>query len=425
MRREGQGYRAWVHIADVSYYVTAGGAIDLKARRRTSSVYLPLWAEPMLPEALSAGACSLKPGEERKCVTVEFAFDAAGERREVPFHRSLIRSDHRLTYGFADQALATGGDAGRRRGRDAAPAMPRRVATPPTPGHRPAPQGLVAPELVEHLLLAQELARRCAAAASAAALCRSARLSRSTASAQGRLIGAASRPETPSHALVEEFMLAANEAVAQFLLRKKAHALYRVHESPDPHAVDALFATLEDLDVPTPPFPAPEKATAEQVAGALRRLSEQLPRISARENRGRLAFPQLLLRSLKQALYSPENLGHFGLASSAYVHFTSPIRRYPDLVVHRALLRHLGLDGSEFDENTLAAVGVACSTRSARWPSSSCGPTMWPSRSCSRSGWAPTAGTPSSRARSSACWAAASSCTSAAPSRATCRCSTG
>ena len=237
------------------------------------------------------------------------------------------------------------------------PPAPRSAgAWPPTPP-RPAD-----PDLVAHLLLAQELAQAL----------RRRRFSRGALQigsfepeygfdAQGRLIGAASRPETASHALVEEFMLAANEAVAQFLLKKKGRALYRVHEEPDPHAVDSLFATLEDLGVPTPPFPAPEKATADQVAAALRRLSEQLPRISARENRGRLAFPQLLLRSLKQAFYSPENLGHFGLASSAYVHFTSPIRRYPDLVVHRSLLKHLGLDGGEFDDGALQAVGAACS----------------------------------------------------------------
>ena len=342
VRRDGVGYRAWVHIADVSYYVPVGGPIDLEARQRTSSVYLPLWAEPMLPSELSSGVCSLKAGEERKCVTVEFAFDASGERREVRFYRSLIRSDHRLTYGFVDGVLEAGG------------APPD---TPPAGVAGPADPGLVA-----HLLLAQELAQTL----------RRRRFSRGALQigsfepeygfdAQGRLIGAASRPETASHALVEEFMLAANEAVAQFLLKKKGRALYRVHAEPDPHAVDSLFATLEDLGVPTPPFPSPEKATADQVAAALRRLSEQLPRISARENRGRLAFPQLLLRSLKQAFYSPENLGHFGLASSAYVHFTSPIRRYPDLVVHRSLLKHLGVDGGEFDDGTLQAVGAACS----------------------------------------------------------------
>jgi ribonuclease R len=369
VRRDGTGYRAWVHIADVSYYVPVSGPIDLEARSRTSSVYLPSWAEPMLPHELSSGVCSLKAGEDRKCVTVEFVFDETGERRDVRLYRSLIRSDHRLTYGYVDRVLQAGG---------APPAGPAREDDDPTvaapadgtprnaPGAPPAagvPTDAGDADLVSHLLLAQEVAQAL----------RTRRFARGALQigsfepeygfdAEGRLVSAASRPETASHALVEEFMLAANEAVAQFLLKKKGRALYRVHDDPDPYAVDSLFTTLEDLGVPTPPFPAPDKATSEQVAAALRRLSEQLPRISARENRGRLAFPQLLLRSLKQAYYSPENLGHFGLASSAYVHFTSPIRRYPDLVVHRSLLKRLGLDGSEFDDAALQGVGVACST---------------------------------------------------------------
>jgi ribonuclease R len=367
VRREERGYRAWVHIADVSYYVPVGGPIDLEARSRTSSVYLPLWAEPMLPHELSSGVCSLKAGEDRKCVTVEFVFDANGERRDVRLYRSLIRSDDRLTYGYVDKVLEAGGTpaAGPTQATDGpAGAEPAGGTAQDALGARPADGAPSAggPDLVAHLLLAQELAQALRARRFARGALQIGSFEPEYGfDAEGRLVSAASRPETASHALVEEFMLAANEAVAQFLLKKKGRALYRVHEDPDPYAVDSLFTTLEDLSVPTPPFPAPDKATPEQVAGALRRLSEQLPRISARENRGRLAFPQLLLRSLKQAYYSPENLGHFGLASSAYVHFTSPIRRYPDLVVHRSLLKHLCQDGAEFEEGALHAVGVACS----------------------------------------------------------------
>jgi ribonuclease R len=119
---------------------------------------------------------------------------------------------------------------------------------------------------------------------------------------------------------------------------------------------------MEELDVPTPPFPGGQKARAADIAAALRRLSETLPRLSAREHRGRRAFSQLLLRSLKRARYDPENLGHFGLASTGYLHFTSPIRRYADLVVHRALLAQLGDDGRELAPGELYDVAAHCST---------------------------------------------------------------
>ncbi len=403
VRREDNGYRAWVHIADVSYFVDLDGAIDKEARRRTSSVYLPLSAEPMLPRELSSGVCSLRPREPRKCLTAEFSFDARGERGRVRFYRSLIHSDHRLTYGFADALLAENGvtlpaehlpgEPPRSAGEDVAAEVAAAEAAP-----HAAPTGLVEesgaeaetaedgrvragdagdsralvegatftahPELTDHLLLAWELA----------AVLRRRRFERGALrigsfepeyrfDGGGRLIGASSRPETPSHALVEEFMLAANEAVAQYLVQRKAQAIYRVHEPPDARSADGLMAMLEELDVPTPPFPEGETASAEQVAGALRRLSEMLPPFCARERRGRLAFPQLLLRALKQARYAPQNLGHFGLASSAYLHFTSPIRRYPDLVVHRALCAHLGLDGGELADGVLGAVAEECSTR--------------------------------------------------------------
>ena len=151
--REGDGYRAHVHIADVSYFVDDDGAIEEEARKRTSSLYLPLFAEPMLPPALSSGVCSLVPREPRKCVTAEFTFDAHGRRTSVQFYRSLIRSDHRLTYGFVDELIgdeAADGAAGTparsgqaagdaaRSGEAAAPASPARPPTPcPAPPPRP------------------------------------------------------------------------------------------------------------------------------------------------------------------------------------------------------------------------------------------------------------------------------------------------
>ena len=158
-------------------------------------------------------------------------------------------------------------------------------------------------------------------------------------------------------------MLAANEAVAEFLLRKKARTLYRVHEPPEPASVRELLDALEELGVPTPPFPAGEAVPAAKLAEAYGRLSRTVAETSAREGRGVRAWPTLLLRALKQARYDPANLGHFGLASSAYLHFTSPIRRYPDLVTHRSLLFHLGAGGGELGEAELAAAAEDCSTR--------------------------------------------------------------
>ena len=143
--------------------------------------------------------------------------------------------------------------------------------------------------------------------------------------------------------LVEELMILANERVAALLASRRREALFRVHERPDPQAVQLLLAKLADLKVPTPP--APEDLSPADAAALAADASELVTEYSANSGRGREAFPSLVLRALKQARYDPRNLGHSGLASSAYCHFTSPIRRYPDLVVHRALLSELDLSG--------------------------------------------------------------------------------
>ena len=358
--REGGGYRAHVHIADVSYFVDDDGAIERAARRRMSSVYLPLFAEPMLPGALSSDLCSLVPRQPRKCVTVEFAFAADGRRTAVQFYRSLIRSDHRLTYGFVDTVI---GAAPASRAPEAG--APETAAPAPSPPREVPDATTVADAgLLAQLRLADELAgvlRRRRHARGALVL--GSFEPEYAFDHAGELSGAVARPETPSHALVEEFMLAANEAVAEFLLRKKARTLYRVHEPPEPSRVRELLDALEELGVPTPPFPAGEAVPAAKLAEAFGRLSRTVAETSAREGRGARAWPTLLLRALKQARYSPANLGHFGLAGSAYLHFTSPIRRYPDLVTHRSLLFHLGAGGGELGEAELAAAAEDCSTR--------------------------------------------------------------
>jgi ribonuclease R len=309
-RAEGDGLRAWVHIADVSRFVPAGSPLDRDAAERAFSVYVPGRVEPMLPERLSADLCSLRPDVDRACVTVELPFDSELRPGEATFYRSLIRSRARLTYSRAEAILA-----GRERiGEDVTDAL----------------------RLAERVAL--DLRRR---RFERGALTIEAGETEFAFDGEGGVADAWIQREPHAHALVEELMIAANEAVARFLAGRRRQALYRVHEEPEPQSIELLLAKLSALEVPTPP--APEDMSPADAARLVARISERVTAYTGQSGRGRNAFPPLVLRSLKQARYDPQNLGHSGLASPAYCHFTSPIRRYPDLVVHRALLRELGL----------------------------------------------------------------------------------
>jgi ribonuclease R len=162
--------------------------------------------------------------------------------------------------------------------------------------------------------------------------------------------------------LVEELMILANEAVAGLLAGRRRESLYRVHERPDPQAISLLLAKLADLEVPTPPALDEERLTPAEAGKLAGRISERVSEYVESTGRGVEAFPALVLRALKQARYDPKNLGHSGLASPAYCHFTSPIRRYPDLVVHRTLLRELGAG----DESTPEELSELAQHTSAR-----------------------------------------------------------
>ena len=328
-RREEDGVRAWVHIADVSAYVPAGSALDHDAAERGVSVYIPGSVEPMLPHELSDDLCSLRPHQDRRCLTVEILFGADCEPGEPSFYRSVIRSRERLTYGHAQAIIS---------------------------GHERAVD-----ELEEALELAGEVS----------SALRERRFRRGALRVEGREVafafdgqGGVERAwiegEPLAHMLVEELMIAANEAVAELLAGRGRDALYRIHEQPDPQSVELLLAKLADLGVPTPP--APEHLSAAEAARLAASVSEAVTGYVARSGRGEEAFPALVLRALKQARYDPRNLGHSGLASRAYCHFTSPIRRYPDLVVHRALLRELGASDAELPDD-LPELGEWTSTR--------------------------------------------------------------
>jgi ribonuclease R len=301
--------RVWVHIADVAAHVRPGSNVEREAFRRGTSVYVPGAVEPMLPEALSNQACSLVPNQDRLAVTVEMELDGA-KRRRVAFHRSIIRSDKRLTYPEVDAIFA-----GRERAEEpwAEPLAAARRAADALQAAREG-QGALEVESEE-----PEFAF----------------------SREGHVTALVPSEQTESHRLIEHLMIAANEAVATLLETRKLPTLYRVHERPEPLRVERLAEQLESLDIPTPPLR--ESMTPQQAADAVADMARSVAaEVRRREGHGRIAFTSLVLRSLKQAHYAPKNVGHAGLRSPAYCHFTSPIRRYPDLVCHRALLNAIG-----------------------------------------------------------------------------------
>jgi len=324
-RREGDEVRVWVHIADVSAYVRPSGAIEQEALRRATSVYVPGAVEPMLPHALSSDACSLVPGEDRAAVTVEMLMRGASVA-SVSFFRSTIRSDARLSYDQVDRIFS-----GRERAAN------------------PWGEPLAAARAVAAALRAKRDELEAALEVSS--------LEPSYLFDDGNVTGVFHEEQTESHELIEHLMILANEQVAGHLEDRRVPALYRVHERPDPASIERLVEKLASLGVPTPPVPehvSPQQA-AELAAEASRRVAAWVRRADAR---GREGLTALVLRSLKQATYSVRNVGHAGLGSARYCHFTSPIRRYPDLVCHRALLASLGLEEAAARAEELPEVAV-------------------------------------------------------------------
>jgi ribonuclease R len=299
LRREGRNCRLWVSIADVSNYVKPGSALDRDAYLRGTSVYFPDRCIPMLPERLSNGICSLNPNVDRLTMTAEMLFDAKGNMLESSFYPSVIKSTARLTYTLVKQIIV-----------DNEPEA--------TDKHRP-----LAPMLMEMKELALALMTM-----------RKKRGSIDFDLPEPEIIiGLTGQTEdiiraerNLAHQLIEQFMLAANEAVAAYITDRNIPFLYRIHENPDP-------AKLINFQEFVYGFGYEFALVEERVNPAdLQRLLDQA--VGKPEER---MLNYALLRCMKQARYAAENLGHFGLASKCYCHFTSPIRRYPDLVVHRIL----------------------------------------------------------------------------------------
>ena len=292
------GWHIVVAIADVSHYVRPGSALDREAARRGNSVYFPDRVVPMLPEALSNELCSLKPGEDRACVAAHLWIDAEGRKRRHHFERAVMRSAARLTYDTVQAAQDE-------------------------PEAHPLPFAVERLAALYGAFASLDRARR-----ARGALELDLAEHRVVLDGDRRPIAVVPRARLASHRLIEEFMILANVAAAEQLEAARQPCLYRVHDAPDPEKLAALRDFLEELGIP---------GLALAKGQVLR--PELFNRVLARANETPEAaiVNQLVLRSQAQAVYSPNNIGHFGHALPRYAHFTSPIRRYADLVVHRAL----------------------------------------------------------------------------------------
>ncbi len=337
-RAEKGGYEAWIAIADVSEYVKPGSAIDDEAKARGCSIYLPDRAIPMLPRALSSNLCSLLPGVVRLCLCVHATVSAKGEVTSARLVRGVMKSAAKLTYGGVARALGFTDE----------------------PAAQPAAEAMV-----DDLRVAYELSK----------------VLRRTRTERGALdfelpepvitLDATGHPKTvtkraqdagvkKAYQLIEELMIFANEVVARWLLERELPGVFRIHLPPDPKKLERLSSMCEALSID---LDLEQTQTPHGLQALLRQFADH-PLAPVLNN--------LLLRSMKQAIYDTSNQGHFGLASQAYLHFTSPIRRYPDLVVHRIV--HAALDRAErrkgarltFDQETLAEAAMQSSLAERR-----------------------------------------------------------
>jgi ribonuclease R len=294
----GKGWRLLVAIADVSHYVETGSAIDVDAYERATSVYFPRRVIPMLPEKLSNGLCSLNPEVDRLCMVCDMLVTANGDIHAYQFYPAVMWSHARMTYTEVAAILAN------------------------TRG----PEAMRRKELVPHFLNLHDVYRALLKARNArGAVDFETTETQIICDENGRIEQIVPRTRNDAHKLIEEAMLAANVCTADFIQQAEHPGLYRVHEGPTPEKKEILRGYLKAMGVGMTISDDPTPGEFQKIAEA------------TRDRPDAAQISTMLLRSMQQAIYSPFNSGHFGLAYEAYTHFTSPIRRYPDLLVHRVI----------------------------------------------------------------------------------------
>ncbi len=324
----GSGWKLLVAIADVAHYVEIGSALDKEAIRRATSVYFPDRVVPMLPEVLSNGLCSINPDVDRLCMVCEMHISKEGKVTSSKFFEGLMRSQARLTYSQVSDFL-TGAS------KDSVPASVRKSVKD-----------------LHDLYKVFARSRR-----NRGALELDLPQTRIELNADGEVESIKAVPRNDAHKLIEECMIAANVQAAKFLHKNRIPALYRVHAKPDPDKFDELRLYLVTLGLKVP---HPDHVSSKQ-------FNNMLTQVKDRPDSH--AISMAMLRSLTHAEYTPKNIGHFGLALDAYAHFTSPIRRYPDLLVHRAI-RHIVRGGKpgkyDYNNASMERLGTICSEHERR-----------------------------------------------------------
>ena len=317
-----RGYRLRVSIADVSHYVACGSACDEEAARRATSTYLSDRVIPMLPKRLSNDLCSLRPKKRRLTKTVEMDFDSSGRLKDSRIYNSVIKSSARLTYSEAETILKGNGTASPSRGKN----------------------------IVSSLIVMRELYGKL----------KELRIGKGgldfdfpeavlLRDSKGEVRDVDRLKRNTAHEIIEEFMIMANSVVAEFVFRNGFESIYRIHEPPDPDSIKQLRESLLKMGIKAD-LGGPVKQ---------REIQAVMKTASGRKDREQINF--MILRALKKAVYSTKHVPHFGLAIDDYTHFTSPIRRYPDLVVHRIIDEILQKRTPSYDSARLKRIAERCS----------------------------------------------------------------